>query len=90
MVNLIGINVAVERMVERGGDPLAVAGVLGRSPLLANHPNVGHATREASRPARLHRWWSSTRTSLTSARKTNGPREIAVTDSTPPRLLNTA
>ena len=51
MVNLIGIKVAVERMIERGGDPLAVAGVLGRSPLLADHPNVGHSARQ--RPGQL-------------------------------------
>ena len=74
-------------MIQRRWDPVAVAGVSAAAPLLADHANFGHASRRRPGRARPHRLRKSTRTSLTSARKTNGPSEIAATDSTSPRLL---
>ena len=89
VINLIRIEVAVECVVERGRKPSPSRGVLAAAPWL-RITRTSETPRGPTSRARPPRWRNSTRTSLTSAKKTNGPFEIATTDSTPSRLLSTA
>ena len=46
MVDLIGIEVTIDRMIKRRRNALAVSRVPGRTALLADHPNVGSSARQ--------------------------------------------
>ena len=45
MIDLFRIDVTVQGMIERRPDPIAVADVSGRRASLADHANLGHASR---------------------------------------------
>ena len=90
MVDLVRVEAAVQQVVDRRGEPVAVARARRRDAALADDADLGDARAAAARSSATSCSRAATCTSFTSARKTNGPSEIAAIDSARPRLLSTA